>query len=77
MSGGYFDYNQFRINDIVERLENIDTDEMPDDIKFDINILIARLKENFIRVHRLDWYLSGDDEECAYRQRLQSELGEL
>ena len=77
MSGGYFEYNQFRINDIIEQLECIDNHEIPDDIKSDITLLIARLKEGSVRVQRLDWFLSGDDSAESYRSRLQSELGEL
>jgi len=80
MSGGHFDYNQYRINDAVERLEKDLSDpesyanSMDQDIRESLTLCLLRLKEASIRLHRADWLLSGDDGEESYRKRLAADL---
>lgn len=80
MSGGHFDYNQYRINDAVEQLEKDLSDpesyanSMDQDILESLTLCLLRLKEASIRLHRADWLLSGDDGEESYRKRLAADL---
>ena len=80
MSGGHFYYNQYRINDAVERLEKDLSDpesyanSMDQDIRESLTLCLLRLKEASIRLHRADWLLSGDDGEESYRKRLAADL---
>ena len=73
MSGGYFDYNQFYIDAIIERLNEIDDIKVKDEID---DLLLILIKTR-IRLHRLDWYLSGDTGYKGYVERLKEELKKL
>ena len=72
MSGGYFNYNQYILIDMINKLDERKK-RIKDDGK-DINVLtidkstedliedakvIAQLAQIFL--HRVDWLLSGDD----------------
>ena len=79
MSGGMFEYNQYRINDMIDEIEK----EMqnPSDYVEDKELFILTCKEAikslkiaFIFAHRLDWFLSGDDGEDSFYQRLKEDL---
>ena len=101
MSGGYFDYDQYRLgymaNDVEQELINQGkqkpTDELwgddeyyeeyPEDKYFKTypKIIQKKLKEaiNTIRIaeiyaQRVDWYLSGDDGDEAFIERLAEDL---
>lgn len=89
MSGGYFDYKQYQINEIVDGLkdalinydfkdsgENLDID----DIIFIKNLMeysIRTLKEQSVIIQRLDWFLSGDDGFESFKRRLHEELDKI
>ena len=79
MSGGMFEYDQYRINDMIDKIEK----EMqnPSDYVEDKELFILTCKEAikslkiaFIFAHRLDWFLSGDDGEDSFYQRLKEDL---
>lgn len=88
MSGGHFDYQQYRINDIIEQLER-DIDraengpedsfykEIPEDIVESFKVGLVVLKMGKIFAERIDYYLSGDDGEESYRTRLEEDLAKL
>jgi len=85
MSGGHFDYNQYRINDIADKLR--------------VRIAIARTKpshygysdkfleemikgynmamETAARIHRIDWVLSGDDGDDTYVEALSEDISKI
>lgn len=48
----------------------------PDDIIEKFKIGVAKLKEAYIYAHRIDWFLSGDDGEESFLERLKEELNE-
>ena len=80
MSGGHFDYAQFRITEIYdsvqkakERNEYDFTNNTLDE--FDNGIYI--LKKAHIYAQRIDWLLSYDDSEVSFHERLKEELAEL
>jgi hypothetical protein len=86
MSGGTFDYAQYRLGQLADDLEGYTEsgkyweegeDAIPEDIIDDIHTAIALLARAQIYVQRLDWLIAGDDGEDAYRRRLSEELAAL
>ena len=80
MSGGAFDYQQYRLQDIAEeidlRISEPDHGYRPE--------TVAALKDavNFLRIaqvyaQRADWMFSGDDGEDSFHERLKSDLAKL
>ena len=102
MSGGYFNYDQYRIDEIVDQLERIvqavnrnelgsPEDPYPDDygpshwvrstvaeskpeVKQEFLNAIRILKDAATYAQRIDWFLSGDDGEESFLERLKEEL---
>lgn len=79
MSGGMFEYDQYRINDMIDKIEK----EMqnPSDYVEDKELFILTCKEAikslkiaFVFAHRIDWFLSGDDGEDSFYKRLREDL---
>ena len=84
MSGGHFDYNQYRINDIAVEIEEIiasndstEKDSYGQEIghHFGPNTIekfkeaAATLRKAAAMVQRVDWLVSGDDgEDCFHRR---------
>lgn len=88
MSGGYFDYNQYKIEDIIEELKTIiKVNKIKDDdghcynfSKKTINEFEKALKvlqKATIYVQRIDWLVCSDDGEKTFHQRLKEELNNL
>jgi hypothetical protein len=92
MSGGRFDYSQYRISQIAEDIETVifnnndDTlDEYGDTRGRHYNDeVIARFREAvkalrvaYVYAQRADWLLSGDDGEDSFITRLDAELAGL
>lgn len=83
MSGGTFDYGQFRISDIVNEIEDVvynnDTTEYPynEETIALFKYGIKCLKVAQIYAHRIDWLLAGDDGEECFHKRLASDLEKL
>ena len=78
MSGGAFDYNQYRIKEIYEHIEKVI------DIEIDHHDVIEKMKEGIkilkkaeIYAQRIDWLLSGDDGEESFLSRLEEDLNNL
>ena len=80
MSGGYFDYNQHRINYIIESIEEqIDNNgsEYSAEVINEFKIGLEKLKEAYIYAQRIDWLLSGDDGPETFIERLKEDLDKL
>lgn len=90
MSGGYFDYKQFDIDQVADELERfialcerekVDDGEWrpeysPDTIaKF--KECLRHLKIGGKMLHRIDWLASGDDGEEDFHKRLAEDLAGL
>ena len=85
MSGGHFDYQQSRISDIADEIEyqitrNGETSEFgytveysPEAIK-EFKTAVYQLRKAFIYAQRIDWFLSADDGEKDFHERLTEEL---
>jgi hypothetical protein len=85
MSGGHFDYIQYRIFDVVEQVENaieryVDCeDDWCNVSKETIDKMLETHKTLWLAytmLHRLDWFVSGDDGEETYHERLERDLKE-
>lgn len=89
MSGGKFDYQQHRIQDIINTIQDeIDANnEKPeywwgewngqvysDETIAEFKKGIELLKKAYVYAQRIDWLLSGDDGEEDFHKRLKNEL---
>jgi signal transduction histidine kinase len=75
MSGGYFDYIQYRLIQLEDEIENIllhgdPKEKFTDDVKDSIMDLLPKLKEVRKRIHHLDYYLEDDYGIETYLERL-------
>jgi hypothetical protein len=90
MSGGYFEYKQYYIDQIAEDLErriqkakNKEQGdfgysyEESDRVIEKFEEILYHIKRASIMAQRVDWYLSGDDGEDSFFRRLEEELEEL
>ncbi len=88
MSGGYFDYDQFRIANTTSTIEEAIRNEK--DPEFDgykqglsehtlavFDIALTYLNISEIYAQRIDWLLSGDDGEETFHKRLLEDLSKL
>lgn len=92
MSGGHFNLDQYKISQIADDIEHIienndncARDRYGDEIGcfFKENTLdefrtaVQKLRETFIYVQRIDWLMSGDDNEKSFHKNLKFKLEEL
>ena len=104
MSGGYFNYGQFQINEIANSIEqelNKQGKEKPKDELYEneeyfkkypkekyyyrypeivqekMREAIKQLKIAAVYTQRVDWFLSGDDGEESFIERLKEDLNAL
>jgi hypothetical protein len=88
MSGGEFDYIQYRLGDVVERIGYFISNGNGWDDEVYSEDTIERFIEGYMYVslaaiymQRIDWLVSGDDGEESFHKRLDEEmkmlLGEL
>lgn len=101
MSGGHFDYNQYKITDIADSIEcELEkqgklkpNDELwmnseyykdypeekyyptyPPEIQEKFREAVKALRIAAVYAQRVDWFLSGDDGEESFLERLDNEL---
>ena len=84
MSGGYFEYQQYHLQDIVDKLREIkvkiENDEefyqydRKEELFREISNGLDYLNLAGIYTQRLDWLFSGDDGEDNFFERLEEEL---
>ena len=88
MSGGHFDYQQSRIRDISDEIErqiarNGEKNSYGDKTEFsseaikEFKTAVYQLRKAFIYAQRIDWFLSADDSEADFHERLAEELRTL
>ena len=92
MSGGYFDYVQSRLTwDVEEQLRDLlnpakyserfsfDDCEDPysEEDRQEFRNALYHTKKAAIYLQRVDWYVSGDDGQDSFHERLKEELEEL
>ena len=78
MSGGYFDYQQHNIGNIIdslgEVLENSERYVFSDHTLECFRDALLVLNESLIYTQRIDWLMSGDDSEDTFHKRLVEDL---
>ena len=82
MSGGHFEYQQFYLQRIADNIEQAILEDERDtyDEKYSqetIEVMkgtISLLNMCYILVQRIDWFLSGDDTEEGFHERLKQQL---
>jgi hypothetical protein len=91
MSGGRFDYLQYRFKEIIDsiedEIENNKSEPRPKDwfepnnfneeTIIEFKKAIEYLKLANVYVQRIDWLLSGDDSEETFHERLSSDLEKI
>ena len=88
MSGGHFDYQQSRLHDMADEIQElIDTNGEPDgygvvddfapDTLAAFREAVSLLCRAYVYVQRIDWLVSCDDGEEAFHMRLAKELAAL
>ena len=88
MSGGHFDYQQSRINDIADEIEyqidrNGETSEYGHTIEYSPEVIkefknaVCQLRKAFTYAQQIDRFLSGDVGEDTFHERLTEELKNL
>lgn len=87
MSGGYFEYKQHYINDIIDKLEkfledqkNKEREEVDDFYVYPDNIIVHAmytlnlLKLSQVFLNRLDYLFSYDESEDSYIENLKKDM---
>ena len=92
MSGGHFNYDQYRIGDAADEVERlIRLNDTPPNENWDNDFghgfpetVIKKFKEGLkhlrlaqVYLHRIDWLVSGDDGDDSFLGRLEEELKAL
>ncbi len=92
MSGGFFEYNQYRIDEIADAIDRLiarngsgEKDEWGDPMYQDFSQetiekfkeAIEALKRAETMAQRIDWLVSGDDGEESFHRRWAEELEKL
>ena len=79
MSGGYFDYEQCRMQNMVNRLASaIETnDQYSKETLAEFHKGLTLLMIAAVYLERIDFLLCGDDSEESFHERLKEDLREL
>ena len=79
MSGGHFDYYQFTMDDTIDDLKELLTEEynFSSDTIVRIRECIHHLEMGQLLLHRIDWMVCGDDSEETFHKRINEDLIEL
>ena len=92
MSGGHFQYKQWEIGNIADEVEQLiltnDSEEKdewgdrkgyhfsPETIE-EFKKGLVLLRQAYVYAQRIDWFVSGDDGEDSFHNRLKFELEKL
>lgn len=80
MSGGYFDYAQYRISDIAFMVKELITvnkyEYTPETIDKFKNTLKLLMRAQ-VAVQRIDWLVSCDDSEDTFHERWDEDMSEI
>lgn len=85
MSGGFFDYDQYKISIIADDVEGIimrNTEHEPSEQYSTETIAEFKKAVNVLRIaaiyaQRIDWLVSGDDAEDTFHIRLRHDLSKI
>mgnify|MGYP001164617681 CR=1 FL=1 len=84
MSGGYFDYVQYSLENTIEVFDDFVKNKLgggyhkySEDAVKEILTGLSHLEFAATYLHRIDWLLSGDDGEETFLKRLEEDLDNL
>lgn len=92
MSGGHFGYEQYKIGQIADAIENViannDSTELNKwgerigygfcpEVIAEFRCAVIALRRAEVYAQRIDWLVSGDDGEDSFLRRLAEELREI
>lgn len=83
MSGGYFGYAQYKIDQISDQISEIIRNNDRTEFPFSPATIqrfteaIRALKIAFVYARRVDWLVSGDDKEEFFEAKLLQDLAEV
>ena len=78
MSGGHFDYDQYKIGYIADSIEYmIEKNDFRTDVLHHMKNAIKVLRTAEIYAQRVDYFVSGDDSADDFLRRLHDDLKEL
>ena len=76
MSGGHFDYIQFRLNNnVIPLIEaEISRGQWNSSTIAELIAGVRAIRQASVYIHRIDWLLSGDDSEDGFAKKLKKDL---
>lgn len=85
MSGGHFDYKQYHITDIADKVESLIQENLSDFAyekmrEFNVDTIeefqkaLRIFRQAAVYANRIDWLVSGDDGEESFHKRLREDL---
>ena len=84
MSGGHFNYDQYRIAQIADEVEHLIETSGTNDWRGFSEATIEQFRKGLqalriaeVYAQRIDWLVSGDDGEDSFHRRLADDLGKL
>jgi thioester reductase-like protein len=80
MSGGRFNYSQYRIEEIAEEIDTIihnESDQFSHKTLRELKAAVSVLRLAYVYAQRVDWFISGDDGEDTFHERLKKDLERL
>ena len=75
MSGGHWDYLQYRLTDIIDDIKD-ESEGYPEEVIAEFKKGAEQIAKAQIYMQRIDWLLSGDDGEESFLKRLKEDLDE-
>ena len=87
MSGGYFDYAQFKLEDIADGIRNLialnNNPQLNPEAKYSDETIAKFLEADktlrlaAVMAQRIDWLVSGDDGEESFHERWDEDIKSL
>lgn len=77
MSGGHFDYLQYRVEESADSLETIYKHSYSDETIKKFKIAVETMRKASLMMQRVDWLLSGDDGEESFHERWKEDMIKL
>jgi hypothetical protein len=82
MSGGRFDYEQYKLQQIADDIEQhiVDNEDVGLAYRYkeetidEFKRAVEMLRRAYIYVQRIDWLVSADDSESTFHKRLNQQL---
>ena len=87
MSGGYFDYQQYRLEDMADEIRSLialnESQTLNKKEKYSAETIVKFLEADkvlriaSVMVQRIDWLVSGDDGEESFHERWNEDIKSL